>query len=379
MYYLGIVLLGGAAICALLLLVPYIFYPMVLSFLPTRPVRTNGNNADHRKISLLFSAFNEEDSLVEKFENLKDLKAAYPKLEILAYDDCSDDRTLEMLFQCPSIDVVLTSDRRCGKASGMKRMAAQAKGEILVFTDANVLLHSGSLEALNRYYNDPEVGGVCGSLRYTGEGSSATAKVGGQYWRLEERIKDQESRTGSVMGADGSIFSIRANLYPEFPDSVLDDFTASMEVVLQGQRLVKAEDVVAYERLISSGADEYRRKIRIGTRAFHTHRWLAGRLAKASTPTRARYFAHKTLRWFGGLLAGCSIAGSVLGGLLAFPRVTVTLLILTSITGLLLFFARRDVVRRLAEALSALWGTQVGVIRAMRGATVTTWSPSKTR
>ena len=77
--------------------------------------------------------------------------------------------------------------------------------------------------------------------------ASPTAKVGALYWRLEEATKALESRTGSVMGGDGSIFSIRRSLYPDFPDSVLDDLTVSMSPVFAGKRLIRADDVIAFE------------------------------------------------------------------------------------------------------------------------------------
>ena len=41
------------------------------------------------------------------------------------------------------------------------------------------------------------------------------------------------------MGADGSIFAVRRELYPDFPDTVQDDFTVSMSAVFAGRRLVR--------------------------------------------------------------------------------------------------------------------------------------------
>ncbi len=41
-------------------------------------------------------------------------------------------------------------------------------------------------------------------------GQPVTAQAGSLYWRLEEHIKALESATGSVMGADGSIFAMRS-------------------------------------------------------------------------------------------------------------------------------------------------------------------------
>src|SRR5690606_3537596 len=169
---------------------------------------------------------------------------------------------------------------RAGKAHGMKRLAALAASDILVLTDANVLLAEDAIDRLLPYYADSQVGGVLGSLRYIGGDSSATASVGGLYWRLEEHLKDLESRSGNVMGADGSIFSVRRALYPDFPDDVLDDLTVSMAVVFAGRRLIKAQDVIAREMMVARREDEYRRKVRIAARSWHTHRHLRPQLAR---------------------------------------------------------------------------------------------------
>ena len=57
---------------------------------------------------------------------------------------------------------------RTGKAHGMKVLAAQAKGDLLVFTDANVMLEPDALAGLCRTYVGPHGRRVlCGTLLYT--------------------------------------------------------------------------------------------------------------------------------------------------------------------------------------------------------------------
>ena len=201
---------------------PFLFYPLILRMLPTRgenPVAGPAPSA-----SLLFCAYNEAGAMPEKLANLAMLKARHPTLEILAFDDGSSDDTAALIAAQGDLVTLLRGPGRSGKAHGMKMLAARARGDVLIFTDANVLLDADAIDNLLARYADPDVGGVLGSLHYLGEGDSATAAVGSLYWRIEERLKDEESRTGNVLGADGSIFSIRRSLYPEFPDSVLDDF-----------------------------------------------------------------------------------------------------------------------------------------------------------
>jgi cellulose synthase/poly-beta-1,6-N-acetylglucosamine synthase-like glycosyltransferase len=274
---------------------------------------------------------------------------------------------------------VIRGPGRTGKAHGMKRLAAQATGDILIFTDANVILAENAIDALLPYYVDAQVGGVLGSLRYGGTEKSATASVGGLYWRLEEHLKDLESRTGNVMGADGSIFSVRRALYPAFPDDVLDDLTVSMAVVFAGKRLIKAKDVIAHEMLVAQRADEYRRKVRIAARAWHTRRHLRPQLQRMSGLDRFKYASRKLIRWFGALWMG--IGGTALLALAWRLSPFAPVLLLAG--GLLLILLglqmRRGPLAALVDMALAYVATLRGVTLAMRGKTFTTWAPAKSR
>lgn len=297
-------------LCAVLLLWPFLFYPLILRMLPEKPAQ-RASAAGAPSVSLLFCAYNEAASLPAKIENLRLLKAKHPALQILAFDDGSTDGTGDLLGGAGELITLVRGPGRSGKAHGMKQLAARATGDILVFTDANVLLDDSAIDALLPYYADPEVGGVLGSLRYDGAQNSASASVGALYWRIEEHLKDLESRSGNVMGADGSIFSIRCGLYPDFPDSVLDDLTVSMAVVFAGKRLIKAKDVIAREAMVAKREDEYRRKVRIAARSWHTHRHLRPGLRRMSRLDRFKYASRKVVRWFGGLWIGLAVLAAL--------------------------------------------------------------------
>lgn len=369
-----------AALCAFAVIYPYLIYPIILACLPRRAVaRGAADGGDGSHFSLLFCAYNEAASMPSKLANLKELKARYPALEVLAFDDGSTDGTADLIATETPFVRLLRGGGRNGKAHGMKLLAEMAQNELLIFTDANVLLQSNAPDALASCYADPDVGGVCGALHYLGQEGTATAAVGGMYWRLEERIKDLESSTGSVMGADGSIFSIRAELYPEFPDTVLDDFTVSMEVVFQGKRLIKSNDVIAFEQLVSSRSDEFARKVRIAARAFHTHTTLAEKRATLSISDRFRYLSHKTLRWFGGAFL---VAGAI-SGLLALLFVDLWLgsaavAVLICVSWLGVRFSRGSF-SAVIEIVLAMIATMMGVVKALRGLTFATWNPAKSR
>jgi cellulose synthase/poly-beta-1,6-N-acetylglucosamine synthase-like glycosyltransferase len=356
---------------------PFLFYPLILRLLSTRPEAPVA--AVPPSASLLFCAYNEAGAMPEKLANLAMLKARHPTLEILAFDDGSSDGTGDLIAGQGDLVTLLRGPGRSGKAHGMKQLAARAQGDVLIFTDANVLLDADAIDNLLARYADPQIGGVLGSLHYIGAQDSATASVGSLYWRIEEKLKDEESRTGNVLGADGSIFSIRRSHYPEFPDSVLDDLTVSMAVVFAGKRLVKAKDVIARERLVTARKDEYRRKVRIAARAWHTHAHLRPQLRRMGALDRFKYASRKIVRWFGGLFI---LTGAVAAGALAI-RLSPALYLAGALAVALVIWigmrAKSGPFAALVDVLIAYAATLQGVVKAMMGRTVTIWNPAQSR
>lgn len=366
-----------AGLCAIATVYPYALYPLLLRALPARPVYTENLRSDRgSEFALLFSAHNEAKALPDKIDNLRELRTAYPELELHAYDDCSSDGTADMLERA-GLDIrVVRGSERAGKAHGMKLLASLTEREFLVFTDANVELAPEALHQLRAAYADPTVGGVCGLLQYVDIEGTPTAHAGGLYWRLEEIIKSLESRTGNVMGADGSIFSTRRSLYPNFPDTILDDLTVSMAVIFQRRRLIKDPLVIARERLVASREDDVRRRIRIAMRAFHTHLWLRPKVRAMPIGDRWRYWSHRYLRWHGAFF----VAPGYLSGLTALGLTThwtaaVIVIAATVVIAVAGTYVKLGPLSAFVHMSSSILLTGLGVTRARQGHTMTTWKP----
>lgn len=372
-----IFLLAACALCVALFLHPYATFPLTLRLMRERPVRPLPG-AVLPSATLVFSAYNEERALPSKLENVEAIKKLHPEIEVLAYSDMSSDRTLEMLESRPDLLRVIPCAERAGKATGMRKMVAAARGEVMIFTDANVLLDPASVSTMLGYFSDPAVGGVSGKLHYINDDEGTVAKVGGLYWRLEERIKSLESRCGSMMGADGSIFATRRGIYPVVPPHLLDDMTVSMTVLFEGLRLISG-DVIAYERNTTDTRDEFRRKRRIAARAFNTHRHLWPQIRKLPLVDIYKYVSHKLLRWFGFplLVAAAAFAAAALVQLgLSWPAAI----------GVVIFaalFSRQAAAipgfGAISEILRSILATFVGIVDSLRGMTYQTWSPAKSR
>jgi cellulose synthase/poly-beta-1,6-N-acetylglucosamine synthase-like glycosyltransferase len=370
-----------AAFCLLALaLHPFVTYPLslkVLARLRARPVAP-AEGAPMPSFAVCVCAYNEEAVIEDKVRNLLEMRAALGgRLEILVYVDAATDRTAEILRRHEHELTLVVSPQRYGKTHGMNRLVAMAGADIVVFTDANVRVDPEALPRLARYFADPDVGCVCGVLTYVNEDETPTAASGALYWRLEEAIKQLESDTGSVMGADGSVFAIRRDLHRPVPDDIIDDFFVSLSILCDGRRVVRAPDVHAFEKSATSSGDEFRRKVRISCQAVNVHRLLWPRLSGMDGLTLYKYISHKWLRWMTAfLLAGAGLSGlaflwTVFGGAgLAAAAATATAFVLADRLGV-------GKVRMIREILSAFAATAVGVLRSYRGDRFQTWSPAQ--
>lgn len=329
---------------------------------------------------MLFCAYNEEKSIPAKIENVRAIKKRVPKIQVLAYTDCCTDGTVSLLRAASDVIEVHEGLERTGKANGMGKLVGSTEAEIVIFTDANVMVDPDSVNRLVGYFDEPDIGTVAGTLNYINASEGNVARVGANYWRLEEYIKRMESRTGSTMGADGSIFALRRNLYPPVPVDLLDDMIASISPLFKGYRVITASDVYAFEKAPTDSRDELRRKRRIACRAFSTHRYLAPRLRSMTLLNRFKYFSHKYLRWLSAAFLAAGLVFSFLTSVSLYGLATAVAL---SFAGLALilagYFGRVPILDTIAEIIFGMFAVGAGVIDAILGRKYQLWDPASSR
>lgn len=243
-------------------------------------------------LSVVIACYNEERLVRQRIENL--LASDYPadQLEIVIASDGSTDRTEEIVreFARPNVRVVRVP--RGGKGQALNAGVAEARGELLVFSDANTEFRHDSLRALVRPFADPRVGGVAGNQRYL-RGGERSLSADGEcwYWDWDTLQKDQQSRAGSATSATGAIYAIRATCFDPVPLDVMDDFYISTGVIARGLRLVFAADALAFEPVTTRDGIEFRRKVRVATQGLHGV-WVRRELAN---PLRHGWYAIQLL------------------------------------------------------------------------------------
>lgn len=247
----------------------YLLFPAILWMLRlvfNRPWRQS--DAHRPAVSVIISAYNEEAVIEQKINNALSLDYPRELLEIVVGSDGSTDRTNAILNRLnhPSLTRHLFP-QRAGKTECLNRMVPQAKGDVVLFTDANSMFPAELLRKLLRNFADPAVGLVTGWTKYRGQGDEG-GETTGAYARFEKTLKVWESAVASCVGADGAVFAIRKSCYRRLLPRDINDFVIPLDVIRSKLRVVLDPEVFCIEDSARDESGEFRRQVRITNRTL---------------------------------------------------------------------------------------------------------------
>jgi cellulose synthase/poly-beta-1,6-N-acetylglucosamine synthase-like glycosyltransferase len=260
-------------------------------------------------VSVIVAAWNEEDVIERRLENLLELDYPPELVEIVVASDASDDRTDDLVEAAAAREprVRLVRAPRGGKVAAQNFTIPQTSGEILAFSDANATWAPDALTKLVRSFADPEVAYVCGELQL--QRPDGTNREGA-YWRYELLVRAAESALGSVTGGNGSIYAVRRQDYLDVDPRFGHDLAFPYRMVQRGRRAIFEPEALAFEKPSPDLEDEYRRKVRM-----FEHCWLIllrGRMFDDLDPIYlAEVLSHRALRYGSGLLHVALLTSSV--------------------------------------------------------------------
>ena len=235
-------------------------------------------------VTILIAAYNEARDIEATLRNKLALDYPRDRLEIIVVSDESTDATDDIVEQVAAaadipIRLVRQQPRR-GKTAGLNLIVPQAAGDILVFSDANSLYEAQALRHLVACFDDPAVGYVTGKMVYTNPEGALLGDGCSSYMKYENRLRELETRLGSVVGVDGGIDAMRRSLYTTLAADQLPDFVQPLKVAL------------------GTAGSEYPMRVRVALRAL----WALHDMRVLLNPFRYGLFSlqlisHKLLRY----------------------------------------------------------------------------------
>jgi cellulose synthase/poly-beta-1,6-N-acetylglucosamine synthase-like glycosyltransferase len=284
----------------------HVLYPVTVALAArVRTRRVARDDAYLPSVAVVVTAYNEEDAIERRIENLRALDYPPELLEIVVTSDASTDRT-EEIAEAAGARVI--RNRRGGKVAAQDAAVRTTQAEVVAFSDANATWAPDAVRKLVRNFADPRVAYVCGRLRLEAPDGSNKEGV---YWRYELVTRAGESRLGSVTAGNGAIYALRRSDYAEVDPRFGHDLSLPYLMVQHGRRAVYEPEALAFERPTPTNESEYRRKVRM-----FEHSWLIvlrGRMLRRQPPGYLlALISHRHLRYASGLLhlvlLGTSIA-----------------------------------------------------------------------
>lgn len=302
--------------CLAVLGYTYVGYPALLLLTGAFCRRRNPEPGYCPSISVLIAAYNEEDNIRMKLEETLALDYPAEKLEVLVLSDSSTDGTDAIVRSFRDSRVrLLRMETRRGKTHAQNEGVKEARGEVLIFSDATTVYHAQALRHLACNYQDAGVGAVTGRNQYFDlEQKSPTGLGTVAFWNYENVIKSMQGRIHTLSGCVGCIYSVRKSVYTELADDVISDLVQPLWVIQKGYRVVFESRAIAHEQTTHSTAEEFSMRVRVVTRG------MRGLLSVPQLLNPWKYgwvsfqiYSHKVLRW----LAWLFLLGALVSDLFA--------------------------------------------------------------
>ena len=338
-------------------------------------------------VSVIMAVHNEEQVIVEKIKSIFYTDYPLGKFEVIVGSDASTDgtnRILEVFSNNYDHFHFRRFKKRMGKPEIINLLTAEAKGDIIIITDANVFLQESTLFEIVRHFKNPDIGLVDTKMFHRGEAVHGISYQENTYMNWEYNIKEMESKAwGTMMGPFGGCFAIRRKLFVPIPENYLvDDFYLNMLVLSRKYKAILSSQAVVTEDVSIDLREELRRKIRIAAGNFQNLSRFLYLLWPPYSPESFCFLSHKVLRWLGpffiimAFITNIFLADKPLYGYLLIIQIIIFLIPLADF---LMKKLRFNIValRFITHFLSMNLALLIGFTRYISGINSNIWQPTR--
>ena len=383
-------------IIALLMLIwTYLLYPAFVMTLAALKRTGKTDNIDQEGISypdrpfvsVIMSVHNEEKVIREKTASL--VASDYPAslTEFIIGSDGSTDGTERIMKDIALADTRIRFvhyGRRRGKAATLNDRVSEARGDILVITDANVIFTHCTLRHLAEGFRLPALG-LCDATVIPGSSDDrGITRQENFYWNFEAALKRAEGELwGAMPGPYGGCYAVRREFFPLLPENtVVDDLFVGLTVLRKGCESRNAPYAVVFEDTQPDMAAQFRRRIRIAAGSFQ-NLFRFGLFPSEKFTASFAFFSHKILRWFTPLfLVIFFMTTVILSGRSDFyfwlSAIQLIFIILSALDLVLDRYGRKIRYQRyITQFLMMNAALAAGFVKAIRGIKNGIWEPTK--
>ena len=181
-------------------------------------------------VTVIIPCFNEENWIDRTIISCMNQNYPVDKLEVIVVDDCSTDRSVEVIKQ--TIDKIAASEdkrmnvrnrisyivqeKNAGKREALCRGVDVAKGELVVFVDSDSFLDPYAVLNLVQPFRDPKMGGVAGRTDVANTYTNSLTKMQAVRYYIAFRVmKAAEALFDTVTCLSGPLSCYRRSIVLE--------------------------------------------------------------------------------------------------------------------------------------------------------------------
>ncbi len=374
----------------------YVLYPLLLQWINgSKQGNTNVYSQDDLpELLICMSVFNEQKVIQQKLESIVNTSYPLAKLKVWIGSDNSTDQTNEIIhafaLKYPMIKLFSYAERN-GKSGVLNKLRQQIASEyssvalqnlVIVLTDANVFFERETLFELAKHFKNPLVAQVGANILNSGIRKDGISIQEKSYIQRENYIKHLEGLSGTMQGAFGACYALRASYFPEIPANFLmEDFYISMHVLETKQQAIFEFKAIGREDVSNEVAEEFKRKTRISAGNFQNLGVYWPLLLRFDFNAFC-FFSHKVLRWITPLLMlFCLLSSLLLLRFTLFKIFVLLQLLLFSTPFIDLLMKRLDVHSNLIRLMAYFVMMNVALVNGFKmywsGVKTNAWTPTK--
>jgi cellulose synthase/poly-beta-1,6-N-acetylglucosamine synthase-like glycosyltransferase len=229
-----------------------LFFSIIKLILKSADEESNKHKQANFKVTIIVPAYNEEKVIAKSISSL--LKQTYKNLEILVVDDGSKDLTYQIAknfeFQSGTRSLRALTKPNSGKANAINYGIKHANGELIMVVDADSKLETNAVELMARYFNDPEIAAVAGSVYVSNQNNLITKLQALEYIEGLNMVRNGQAFLKLVNIIPGPIGMFRKDALYEVglydDDTFAEDCDVTLKLIAKGYKIDFESDAVAY-------------------------------------------------------------------------------------------------------------------------------------
>ena len=213
---------------------------------------TAANLSFRPKVTIIVPAYNEDVTIATSIKSL--VNQTYKNLEIIIMDDGSKDKTYEIAKKFEGKfkgkDIKVLTKKNGGKSRALNFAIERSKGDLIMCVDADSKLEPDAVALMVRYFQDPEIAAVAGSVFVSNRTNILTKLQALEYIEGLNMVRNGQAFLKLVNIIPGPIGMFRKSDIVEIGgyahDTFAEDADLTLKLIGKNRKIDFEPEAVAY-------------------------------------------------------------------------------------------------------------------------------------